>query len=190
MLHTEDNCEIRFKMSRKISNYENFAQLSADHNRKRCTVERPESSASNVSGRIENGQFIDAFLSGLKWLMAVLVFSVVVFCVVASKICLLVLGQQFKDYNQTMTSALRESSVETSKEASISMLVLVLMIPQLVSLVKATWTNLRRKTRPWPTKQGFILVSSKYLFVFSLIECIGFICWLNLNDLIDGCSCL
>ena len=171
-------------MSRKISNYENFAQLSADHNRKRYTVERTESSVSNTSGRVENRQFIDAFLSVLKWLTAVLVFSVVVFCVVASRICLLVLGQQFKDFNQTMTSASREASVETSKQASILMLVLVLMIPQLVSLVYATWTNLRRKTRPWPTRQGFILVSSNW--PFCLIECIGFICWLNLNDLIDG----
>ena len=88
---TEDNCEIRFKMSRKISNYENFAQLSADHDQKRYTVERPESSVSNVSGRVQNGQFIDAVLSVLKWLTTALVFSVVVFCVVASKICLLVL---------------------------------------------------------------------------------------------------
>ena len=179
-------------MSRKISNYENFAQLSADHNRKRYTVERTESSVSNTSDRIENGQLIDAFLSVLKWLTAVLVFSVIVFCVVASKICLLVLGQQFKDFNQNMTSALREASVETSKQASLLMLVLVLMIPQLVSLVYATWTNLRRKTRPWPTKQGLILVSSNYLFCFflCLIECIGFICWLNLNNLIGGCPCL
>ena len=116
-------------------------------------MERTESSVSNASGRIENGQFLDSFLSVLKWLTAVLIFSVVVFCVVASKITLLVLGQQFKHFNQTMTSAVREASVETSKEASILMLVLVLMIPQLVSLVYATWTNLRRKTRPWPTKQ-------------------------------------
>ena len=150
-------------MSRKISNYENFAQSSADLNRKRYTVERTESSLSNTSGRVENRQFIDGFLSVLKWLTAGLVFSVVVFCVVASKICLLVLGQQFKDFNQTMTSALREASVGTSKQASILMLVLVLMIPQLVSLVYATWTNLRRKTRPWPTREGFILVSSNYL---------------------------
>ena len=178
-------------MSRRISNYENFAELSDDHNQKRYTVERAESSVSNVSGRIENGQFVDALLSVLKWLTAVVVFSVVVFCVVASKISLLVLGQQFKDFNQTATIAVREASAETSKEASILMLVLVLMIPQLVSLVYATWTNLRRKTRLWPTKQGFFLVSSKYLFVyFCLIECIFLFCWLNLNDLIDGRPCL
>jgi len=146
-------------MSRKISNYENFAQLSADHNRKRYTLERTESSVSNASSRLENGgQLIDVFFTVLKWLTAVLVFSVVVFCVVASKICLLVLGQQFKALNQTKTSALGDASVETSKQASILMLVLVLMIPQLVSLVSATWTNLRKKTRPWPTKQGFILI--------------------------------
>ena len=166
----EDNCEIRFKMSRRISNYENFAELSDDRNQKRYTVERAESSVSNVSGRIENGQLVDALLSVLKWLTAVLVFSVVVFCVVASKISLLVLGQQFKDFNQTATIAVREASAETSKEASILMLVLVLMIPQLVSLVYATWTNLRRRTRLWPTKQGFFLVSSKYLFVLFLFD--------------------
>lgn len=152
-------------MSRKISNYENFAQLSADHNRRRYTVERTESSVSNVSSRIENGQFIDAFICVLKWLTAIFVFSVVMFCVVASKICLLVLGEQFKNFNQTKTSALKED-VETSKQASILMLVLVLMIPQVVSFVYATWTNLRRKSRPWPTKQGFILVSSNYVFVW------------------------
>lgn len=152
-------------MSRKISNYENFAQLSADHNRRRYTVERTESSVSNVSSRIENGQFIDTFISVLKWLTAIFVFSVVMFCVVASKICLLVLGEQFKNFNQTKTSALKED-VETSKQASILILVLVLMIPQVVSFVYATWTNLRRKSRPWPTKQGFILVSSNYVFVW------------------------
>ena len=171
-------------MSRKISNYENFAQVSADHSRKRYTVERTESSVSNASSRLENGgQLFDVFLCVLKWLTAVLVFSVVVFCVVASKICLLVLGQQFKDFNQTKTTAPKE----TSKQASILMLVLVLMIPQLVSLVYASWTNLRRKTRPWPTKQGFVLVSSNYLdfLLFCLIECISLICWLNSNDLID-----
>ena len=157
----------------KIQNGSKNKQLrklsSADHNQKRYTVERPESSVSNVSSRIEKGRFVDALLSVLKWLTAVLVFSVIVFCVVASKICLLVLGQQFKDFNQNMTSALREASVETSKQASLLMLVLVLMIPQLVSLVYATWTNLRRKTRPWPTKQGLILVSSIYLFCFFFV---------------------
>ena len=169
--------KIRFNMSRKISNYENFAQSSVDHIRRRYTVERSESSVSNVSSRIENGQFIDAFLSVLKWLTAVLVFSVVVFCVVTSKICLLVLGQQFQNFNQTSRSAVKEVSAETSKQALILMLVLALMIPQVMSFVYATWTNLRRKSRPWPTKQGFILVSQKLRF--RLVKCIGFICWFN-----------
>ena len=174
-------------MSRKISNYENFAQLSGDHNRRRYTVERTESSVSSASSKIEHGQFVDLFLSVLKWVTAGLLFSVVVFCVVASKICLLVLGQQFKSVNQTKTSSLREASVKTSKQASILMLVLVVMIPQVASLVYATWTNLRRKSRPWPTKQGFLLVSSNDLIVLFLFdtECIGFIFWLNANASLD-----
>ncbi|KAL9969292.1 hypothetical protein ACROYT_G021491 [Oculina patagonica] len=146
-------------MSRKISNYENFARSSSDHNRRRYTVERTESSISNVSSKIENGQFFDAFLSVLKWMTAVFLFAVVVFCTVTSKISLLVIGQQFKSFNQTKTSVSKEVSAETSKQALILMLVLVLMIPQAVAFVYATWTSLRRKSRPWPTKQGFILVS-------------------------------
>lgn len=146
-------------MSRKISNYENFAQSSSDHSRRRYTVERTESSISNVSSKIENGQFFDAFLSVLKWITAVFLFAVVLFCAVTSKISLLVLGQQFKSFNQTKTSVSKEVSAETSKQALILMLVLILMIPQAVSFVYATWTSLRRKSRPWPTKQGFILVS-------------------------------
>ncbi|XP_078372643.1 structural maintenance of chromosomes protein 6-like [Oculina patagonica] len=145
-------------MSRKISNYENFARSSSDHNRRRYTVERTESSISNVSSKIENGQFFDAFLSVLKWMTAVFLFAVVVFCTVTSKISLLVIGQQFKSFNQTKTSVSKEVSAETSKQALILMLVLVLMIPQAVAFVYATWTSLRRKSRPWPTKQGFILI--------------------------------
>ena len=147
-------------MARKISNYENFAQSSPDHSRRRYTVERTESSITNVSSKVENGQFFDAFLSVLKWITAAFLSSTVVFCTVSSKICLLVLGQQFKSLNQTKTGVLQEVSAEASKQALILMLILILMIPQAVSFVYATWTSLRRKSRPWPTKQGLVLVSA------------------------------
>ena len=146
-------------MSRKISNYENFARSSPDHNLRRYTVERTESSISNVSSKIENGHFFDSFLSVLKWITAVFLFSIVLFCAVTSKISLLVLGQQFKTFNQTKTSISNEVCAETSKQALILMLILILMTPQAVSFVYATWTSLRRKSHPWPAKQGFFLVS-------------------------------
>ena len=146
-------------MSRKISNFEKFAQSSPDHNRRLYTVERTESSISNVSSKVENGQLFDTFFSILKWITAVFLSSVVVFCAAISKISLLVLGQQFKSLNQTKTSVSKEVSAEASKQALILMLILILMIPQAVSFVYATWTSLRRKSRPWPTKQGLILVS-------------------------------
>ena len=85
-------------------------------------------------------------------------FFVVLFCVVTSKICLLVLGQHFKSVNSTGNNDTDKTAAKTSKQALFLMLLLVLTIPQVVSLIYASWTSLSRKSRPWPTKQGFLLV--------------------------------
>ena len=133
--------------------------MSSSENRKRYTVERKESSLSTVSNKDnENKHLYNVFLCVCKWLAAIILFSVVLFCVVASKICLLVLGQQFKSVNSTGNNDTDKTAAETSKQALFLMLLLALTIPQAVSLIYASWTSLRRKSRPWPTKQGFLLV--------------------------------
>ena len=147
-----------FKMSRNISSYGNVS-MSSFENRKRYTVERKESSLSIVSNKDdENEHFYNVFLCVCKWLAAIILFSVVLFCVVTSKICLLVLGQQFKSVSHTGNNDTDKTAAETNKQALFLMLVLALTIPQVVSFIYASWTSLRRKSRPWPTKQGFLLV--------------------------------
>ena len=147
-------------MSRKISHYDDCSTASLAENRKRYTVQRRDSSASNKSVKIENGQFINIFFCILKWLTAVFLFLAVLFCVVTSKICLLVLGGQLKKVEQSRVNSSKEHSAETITIALVLMLLLALIIPQVMSLIYASWTSLRRKSRPWPTKKGFILVSS------------------------------
>lgn len=127
--------------------------------RKRFTVQRKDSAESVVSAKLENGQFFNGFLCILKWISAVLIFLAVLFCIVTSKLCLLVLGHQFKSAQETKTNTTAEYSAEANKQALVMMLVLALVIPQAASLLYAIWTSLRRKSRPWPTKQGFIIVS-------------------------------
>ena len=151
-------------MSRKVSSYDDVS-MSSFENRKRYTVERKESSLSIVSNKDdENEHFYNVFLCVCKWLVAIILFSVVLFCVVTSKICLLVLGQQFKSVHHTGNDGTDKTAAETSKQALFLMLLLVLTIPQAVSLIYASWTSLRRKSRPWPTKQGFLLVSQLCVF--------------------------
>jgi len=98
------------------------------------------------------------FLCVVKWLAAVITFSLVLFCVVTSKICLLILGQQFRSANQTVKNGTGKITAETCKQALFLMLLLALMIPQAASSIYASWTSLRRNSRPWATKQGILLV--------------------------------
>ena len=118
----------------------------------------------------------------VKWFVAVFLSLLVLCCVVASRICLLVLGKNFKDLdevgktgnngtlNQTVNSSdghfsptgksgNENSSTEAGKQALFLMLILALMIPEAVSLIYASWTSLRRKSHPWPSQKGFITVS-------------------------------
>jgi len=133
--------------------------MSSFGNRKPYTVQRTESTLSiSSTDKDENEHCYNVFLCVVKWLAAVITFSVVLFCVVTSKICLLVLGQQFRSANQTVKNGTGKITAETSKQALFLMLLLALMIPQAASFIYASWTSLRRKSRPWPTKQGILLV--------------------------------
>ena len=143
-------------MSRKSSNYDNVFQI--EKNNRRYTVQRTDSSISNLISKAEDGNCYAVFLCIIKWLATLCLCSVVLFCVVGSKISLLVLGQHLRNINRNGNSTTDELPAETSKQALLLILLLVQMIPQAVSLICTSWTSLRRKSRPWPTKKGFILV--------------------------------
>ena len=114
-------------------------------------------SASKKSSESKYG----VFRCTIKWLVAVIVFSAVLACLVTSKICLLVLGQHLKRFSEsTANSTLAvEYSSETNKQALFLMLVLALMIPEAACLIHASWTSLGKKHRPWPSKKASMLVS-------------------------------
>ena len=144
-------------MSRKISNYNDFDQT--DENSRRYTVQRNDSSILNVTSKAENSNCYAVFLCIVKWLVALCLCSVVLLCVVGSKISLLVLGQHFRNiYRNGNSTTDKPLSAETNKQALFIMLLLSLMIPQAVSLIYAAWTSLRRESRPWPTKNALIMV--------------------------------
>ena len=143
-------------MSRRISNYDDFDQI--DKNSRRYTVQRNDSSISSLTNKAENRNCYAVFLCIVKWLVAICLCSVVLFCVVGSKISLLVLGQHFRNINRNGNSTTDKLSAETSKQALFIMLLLSLMIPQAASLIYATWKSLRRESQPWPTKKALIMV--------------------------------
>ena len=150
-------------MSEEIGNHDNADKVqrpaSCQKKQSSFTIERRESSFSVASSQAENGHYYLVFLLVVKWFAAVLLFLLMLCCVVASKICLLVLGQHFKNLNLTERSSNDGTSTEIKKQALFLMLILALMIPEGVSFIYASWTSLRRRSRPWPTKKGFITVS-------------------------------
>ena len=150
-------------MSEEVGKHDNAdkVQQSASCQKKQAsfTIERRESSFSVASSQAENGHYYLVFLLIVKWFVAVFLSLLMLCCVVASKICLLVLGQHFKNLNLTERSNNDDTSTETKKQALFLMLILALMIPEGASFIYASWTSLRRRSRPWPTKKGFITVS-------------------------------
>ena len=150
-------------MSEEIGNHDNADKVqrpaSCQKKQSSFTIERRESSFSVASSQTENGHYYLVFLLVVKWFAAVFLLLLMLCCVVASKICLLVLGQHFKNLNLTERSSNDGTSTEIKKKALFLMLILALMIPEGVSFIYASWTSLRRRSRPWPTKKGFITVS-------------------------------
>ena len=128
----------------------------SEQNGRRYTVQRTNSSISNGTSKAENSRCYAVFRCIIKWLTAVFLCVVVSCCIVASKICWLVLGQHYRSINRTGS---KTAETETSKQALFMMLLLTLMVPHVVSFIYASWTSLRRKSRPWPTKLGLVLVS-------------------------------
>ena len=143
-------------MSREISEYDDVSQFG--ENKRQLTVQRNDSSISNGSTQAENSHYYAILLCGIKWFIAIFLCAVVLFCVVASKICLLVLGQHYRSVKRAGNSTAEKIEAQTCKQALFLMLLFTLMIPHFASFIYASWTSLRRKSRPWPTKQGFVVV--------------------------------
>ena len=80
-------------MSREMSEHDGVSQFG--ENKKQLTVQRTDSSISNGSTQAENSHCYAVLLCVIKWFIAIFLWAVVLCCVVASKICLLVLGQHY-----------------------------------------------------------------------------------------------
>lgn len=143
-------------MSREISEHDGVSQFG--ENKKQLTVQRTDSSISNGSTQAENSHCYAVLLCVIKWFIAIFLCAVVLCCVVASKICLLVLGQHYRSVKRAGNSTTEKIETRTCKQGLFLMLLFTLMIPHVASFIYASWTSLRRKTRPWPTKQGFLVV--------------------------------
>ena len=86
------------------------------------------------------------WLSVAKWLVAIFLFLVVLFCVTASKISLLSVASPFKGEN---------------KETVFIMMVVILMVPQFFSFIRSTWGSLFRSSHLWPSNKALIWVGDK-----------------------------
>ncbi|XP_031575148.1 uncharacterized protein LOC116308782 isoform X2 [Actinia tenebrosa] len=112
-----------------------------------------------------------------KYIAVILTALLVLFCVTANKICLLVIGNEYsllKD-NNTLFKAHqadgKDRSKYSSKESIVIMLVIILMIPQAISLFYGIWGE--KKSQKWPRKSAIL-----WIIFGGIIEasCLSFLC--------------
>lgn len=96
------------------------------------------------------------WLSVFKWVFAILLSLSMLACVVTSKISLISIGVF---YNNGTSSCSSTSTVDFSKETTFIMMVLVLMIPQFMSFIRACWASLFSAVHPWPSNKAILCVS-------------------------------
>ena len=97
------------------------------------------------------------WLSVAKCIVGIFLFASVLTCLVASKICLLSMAS-FHWNTKTPSDAQKKDGTQ-NQETLFIMVVLVLMIPESFSFLKACWTSLLRKSHRWPSKKAIIVVS-------------------------------
>ena len=90
------------------------------------------------------------WLSVTKCIIGIFLFASVLTCLVASKVSLL---------SMASFSSRKPTDAKTNQETLFIMIVLVLMIPEGFSFLKACWTSLLRKNHRWPCKKALIVVS-------------------------------
>lgn len=106
----------------------------------------------------------------LKWIFSIFLFSAMLFCLVASKIALVLLGIYYNNFLQTeklsanndtsSTSPGNQKTYKYSKESIFILLAMVMMIPQLFSfLVTAFKVVTKKKALPGPTTIAAVWVS-------------------------------
>ena len=96
------------------------------------------------------------WLSVAKCVFGIFLFASVLTCLIASKISLLSMAS-FRHKNAT--DAQKQDSKQ-NQETLFIMTVLVLMLPEGFTFLRACWTSLFRKSRKWPCKKAIIVVSN------------------------------
>lgn len=132
-----------------------------------------EGTPNTESEPIEEEEFCtNVYVITTKWAAVILTCLVVLFCVTANKICLLVIGHEYshlKD-NATISEAQKADGKDrwkySSKESIVIMLVIIIMIPQAISLFYGVWG--KRKSQKWPKKSAILWVSNESLNIINI----------------------
>ena len=95
------------------------------------------------------------WLSVAKCVFGIFLFASVLTCLIASKISLLSMAS-FRHKNATDA---QKKDPKQNQETLFIMTVLVLMIPEGFTFLRACWTSLFSKSRKWPCKKAIIVVS-------------------------------
>lgn len=120
------------------------------------TVERA------VEEEVQRDESIPVLNTILKWIFAVFLFSAMLFCLVTSKVSLLLIGVYYNNLNgnETRTINGNQKNYSYSKESIFILLTMIMIIPQLCSfLLNGFKAITKKKALPGPTTIAALWVS-------------------------------
>ena len=127
------------------------------------TVNKP-SRAKQLEAQKSKVQEASWFLSIVKLLVTGIIAIALLLSVVATKLTVVAIGQQF---NVSCTEL--ECILQKENETPYIMMVLIMMVPQFISFIKAVG-NSAFSTEPWPSKQALFWVNLNFSFVTSFVN--------------------
>ena len=108
-----------------------------------------------------------AFVIFLKWIVALFIFGCMFVAVVTSKISFLMIGEHYRQLRSETKNLSNQTEIQKlhqqrgyNNESIFVVLVLMLLIPQSISLIMSAWSAMnRQKGIPWPSTNAILWVS-------------------------------
>lgn len=141
-----------------VASYNDNLLPSEDFRQHLTINNKPKTDDNFKKDTITDIPYLSTFV---KWLATLILGFVLLGTLVTSKISIIYLAGS---YNST------QSMEKPDNNTQISMLLIVLLLPNVITLIRSLWIGGLRYSTPWPDTLGIILVRLNWRLIFFLIS--------------------
>lgn len=142
----------------QVTSYNDNLLPSEDFGQNLTINNKPKTDDSFKKDTIADIPYLSTFV---KWLATLILGFVLLGTLVTSKISIIYLAGS---YNSTHSMEKTENNTQTS------MLLIVLLLPNVITLIRSLWIGGLRYSTPWPDTLGIILVRLNWRLIFLKIS--------------------